>query len=125
MTPQAKSLLLGTALLAFSGYSAAGTPDGQSTAGCDSDVTASDVTGSDVIVTGTHWTDREIRAEAMRRIGEKPALRTENIDVQGFDHNVYLYSVVTSRMDSQLAEAIVRTVPGVRNVYNGLGSYRG
>ena len=83
------------------------------------------MTASDVIVTGTRWTDREICAEAMRRIGEKPPLRTENIDVQSFDHNVYLYGIVTSRMDSELAEAIVRTVPGARNVYNGLASYGG
>ena len=43
--------------------------------------------------------------------------------MQSFDHDVYLYGSVTSRMDSEQAEAIARAVPGVKNVYNGLGSF--
>ena len=120
MTFKANYLLLGSTLLVLSGYSAAGTPNEQSTAGC-----GSDMADSEVIVTGTYSADREIRDEVLRRIGEKPALATENIDVQSFDHNVYLYGSVTSRMDSEHAEAVARTVPGVRNVYNGLGSFGG
>ena len=110
MTSKVKYLVLGTALLALSGYSVAGANE-QST-------TASD---APVIVTGARSTDRAIRAEVLRRIGEKPALGTENIDVQSFNRDVYLYGLVTTRMDSEEAEAIARTVPGVRNVYNGLG----
>lgn len=112
MTSKAKYLLVGITLLALSGYSSADTPSEQSSA-----------SNAPVIVTGSPSTDREIRAEVMRRIREKPALATENIDVQSFDHNVYLYGSVTSRMDSEAAEAIARAVPGVRNVYNGLGSF--
>ena len=112
MTLKAKSLLFGTALLALSGYSVADTLSEQSSA-----------SDAPVIVTGTHSTDREIRAEVIRRIGQKPALATENIDVQSFDHNVYLYGSVTSRMDGEDAEAIARAVPGVKKVYNGLGSF--
>jgi osmotically-inducible protein OsmY len=115
MTSKAKYLLLGSTLLALSGYSVADTPKEQSSAGSN----------SHVIVTGTYSTDREIRAEVLRRIGEKPALATENIDVQSFRHDVYLYGSVTSRMDSEDAGAIARTVPGVRKVYNGLGSFGG
>jgi osmotically-inducible protein OsmY len=113
MTFKAKSILLATALLAVSGYSAADTPGEQSSAGSE----------APVIVTGTHAGDREIRVEVMRRIDERPALRTENIDVQSFDHNVYLYGVVSSRMEGEQAEAVARTVPGVRSVHNALGSF--
>lgn len=112
MTFNAKHTLLATALVALCGYSAAQTPAQQSTA----------VSDAPVIVTG-HSTDREIRAEVLRRIGEKPSLATENIDVQSFHHNVYLYGVVTSRTDGEQAEAIARTVPGVEKVYNALGSF--
>ena len=58
--------------------------------------------------------------EVLRRIGEKPALATEDIDVQSSDHNVYLYGSVSSRMDSEEAEAIARTVRGVRKAFNAL-----
>ena len=115
MTSKAKYLLFGTALLALSGYSVADTPKEQSTAGSN----------SHVIVTGSYSTDREIQAEVLRRIGEKPALATENIDVQSFDHNVYLYGSVTSRINSEQAESIARAVPGVRKVYNSLGLFQG
>jgi osmotically-inducible protein OsmY len=113
MTSKAKYLLFGTALLALSGFSAAGTLNEQSTAGSE----------APVIVTGSYSTDREVRAEVLKQIGEKPALATENMDVQSFDHNVYLYGSVSSRMDSEQAEAIARTVPGVKNVYNALGTF--
>ena len=60
MTSKAKYLLFGTALLAFSGYSAAGTSNEQSTVTSGSDV---------MIVTGSYSTDREIRAAVIERIG--------------------------------------------------------
>jgi osmotically-inducible protein OsmY len=112
MTSKANSLLLGTALILLSAYSAAGTLSEQSMAG----------SLAPVIVTGTASTDREIRAEAMKRIDEKPALRTENVDVQSFHHDVYLYGIVSTRMDGEEAEAIASTVPGVNKVYNGTAS---
>jgi osmotically-inducible protein OsmY len=112
MTSKVTSALLGTALLVAAGHSAAGASSEQSTAGSH----------ASVIVTGAHFTDREIRAEVMRRIDENPTLRTENIDVQSFDQDVYLYGSVTSRMDGERAEAIAHTVPGVKSVYNALAS---
>jgi osmotically-inducible protein OsmY len=110
MTSKLSYALFGAALLALSGYSAAQTPVEPS------------VTDS-VTVTGAPSTDSEIRAEVMRRIDQKPALATEAIDVQSLNHNVYLQGVVTGRMDGEEAEAIARTVPGVKNVYNGLGTF--
>jgi osmotically-inducible protein OsmY len=110
MTSKLNYALLGAALLVLSGYSAAQTPLEASTT-------------DSVIVTGPRSTDSEIRAEVIKRIDEKPALRTENIDVQSFEHNVYLYGSVTSRTDGEEADAIARTVPGVKNVHNGLGSF--
>ena len=112
MKSKATNLLLGTALLMVSAYSLAANGDESSTT--DSD--------NAVIVTGPAPTDRQIRAEVIRQIDEKPALRTENIDVQSFHRNVYLYGAVDSRMDSEEAEAIARSAPGVVKVYNGLGT---
>lgn len=112
MTSKLNTALLGTALLMLAGYSAAETPSDPSIAGLD----------ASVIVTGAHFTDRQIRAEVLKRFGETPRLATENIDVQSFDHTVYLRGTVTGRTDSEQAEAIARTVPGVKNVYNALGS---
>jgi osmotically-inducible protein OsmY len=110
MTWKLNYALLGTAWFALSGYSVA--------------ETALEPSSTDsVVVTGPHSSDREIRAEVMRRIDEKPALRTEHIGVQSFDHTVYLYGSVTSRMDGEEAEAIARAVPGVKAVYSGLGSF--
>lgn len=105
-------VLLATALLVLSGYSAAATSYQPS---------ATDAQAQ-VIVTGGDFTDREIRGEVMRRIDEKLVLGTQNISVQSFNHDVYLYGTADTRMESEEAEAIARTVPGVRKVYNGLGS---
>jgi osmotically-inducible protein OsmY len=112
MTSKANNLLLGTALMVLSAYSVAGTVSEQSTAGSD----------APVVVTGTASTDSQIRAEVMNRIGEKPELRTDDIDVQSFDHDVYLYGIVATRMDGEEAGAVAGSVPGVKNVYNALAS---
>jgi osmotically-inducible protein OsmY len=112
MTSKANGLLLGTALMVLSAYSAADTVSEQSTA----------ASGAPVIVTGSSSTDAQIRAEVINRIDEKPALRTDTIDVQSFHQNVYLYGVVASRMDGDEAQAIAGTVPGVGKIYNALGS---
>jgi len=112
MTSRTNSLLLGTALMVLSAYSVAGTSSEPSTASSD----------APVVVTGRASTDSQIRAEVMKRLDEKPALRTDNIDVQSFHHDVYLYGIVATRMDGEEAEAIAGTVPGVGKVYNGLAS---
>lgn len=112
MNVKSKNLLLGAALVVFSAYSAADPISNDSTSESD----------GPVVVTGVGSTDAQIRAEVARRINDKPALRSENIVVQSSDHDVYLSGLVETRMDGDLAEAIAHTVPGVRNVYNGLAS---
>ena len=112
MTSKANSLLFGMALMLLSAYSVAGALSEQSTAGSH----------ATVIVRGAASTDRQIRAQVLEQIDKRPALRTENIDVQSFHHDVYLYGVVSTRMDGEEAEAIASTVPGVNKVYNGTAS---
>ena len=113
MTSRRKHLLVGAALLVVCGYSAATEYSAASEPSSD---------GSDhsVIVTGAASTDREIRAEVAKQINEQPQLRGENIDVQSFDHQVYLYGVVDTRKDAEEAEAVAVRVPGVTKVYNSL-----
>jgi len=65
--------------------------------------------------------DTQIRAEVTQRINERPVLRFANIDVQSFHNDVYLNGLVDTGAESAQAEAIARSVPGVSNVYNGLG----
>jgi osmotically-inducible protein OsmY len=112
MISKANSLLLGTALISVSAYGAAGTMSEQSTA----------ASHAPVVVTGTASTDREIRAEVVKRIDQRPALKTENIDVQSFHHDVYLYGAVSSRIVSEAAGAIASAVPGVKKVYDATAS---
>jgi len=98
--------LLGTALMVFSTYGFSATTIDQ---------------GDDrqIVITGD--ADMQIRADVTRRINERHALRFANIDVQSFHHDVYLNGLVDTAAESAQAEAIARTVPGVRKVYNGLG----
>jgi osmotically-inducible protein OsmY len=99
--------LLGTALMVLSTYGFAAT-------------TADQASDGQVVVTGHGLTDAQIRAEVRQRIDERPALRFDNIDVQSFDRDVYLYGLVETRADSEQAEAIAHTVPSVGKIYNAL-----
>ena len=98
--------LLGAALMAFSTYGFAGSTTDQ---------------GDDrqIVIVGD--ADTQIRAEVTQRINERPVLRFANIDVQSFHNDVYLNGLVDTGAESAQAEAIARSVPGVSNVYNGLG----
>jgi osmotically-inducible protein OsmY len=82
--------------------------------------TGDQASDSQVVVTGRGLTDAQLRAEVRERIDEKPALRFDNIDVQSFHHDVYLYGLVETRADSEQAEAIAHTVPSVGKIYNVL-----
>ena len=73
-----------------------------------------------VLITGKGLSDAQIRAEVRQRINERSELRFDNIDVQSFHHDVYLYGLVDTGADSAQAEAIARGVPGVGKVYNSL-----
>jgi osmotically-inducible protein OsmY len=99
--------LLGAALMALSTYGFAAT-------------TADQAGVRQVVITGDRLTDAQVRDEVRQRINERPQLRFDNIDVQSFDHNVYLYGVVYSRGDSEQAEAIAHTIPSARKIYNGI-----
>jgi osmotically-inducible protein OsmY len=99
--------LLGVALMALSAYGFAAT-------------TTDQAGGGQVVITAGRLTDAQVRAEVRQRINERPELRIDNIDVQSFDRDVYLYGVVDSRGDSEEAEAIAHTVPSARKIYNGI-----
>jgi|GEM_PF-4747323 len=107
MRPNMTHVLLAAALVAFSTYGLAqttGDPSGDQS----------------VVIKGTGRSDAELRAEVRQQIDEKPELRFHNIDVQSFQHHVYLYGVVDTRAESAEAEAIASGVPSVRKVYNSL-----
>jgi hypothetical protein len=114
MHSQPKHPILGIALLLLSGFSAAQDGSGPSSA-----------PGAAVVVTGGYLTNPELRAAVIRRIDEQPALRSENISVRSFDHNVYLYGTVTSRLESEQAQAIASATPGASRIYNALGVFGG
>jgi len=94
--------VLGAALMAFSTYGFAAT-------------TTDESDDQQILM------DTQIRAEVTQRINERSVLRFANVDVQSSHHDVYLNGLVDTGAESAQAEAIARSVPGVRNVYNGLG----
>jgi len=100
--------LLGAALMAFSTYGL-----GETTVDQDGD--------RRLVVTESGVSDAQIRAEVKQRINGRSELRFYSIDVQSFNHNVYLYGLVDTGADSAQAESIARSVPGVGKIYNGLG----
>ena len=106
MKPSKTHAVLGAALMAFSTYSFAATTIDESDSRQIAIVEAADM---------------QIRAEVTQRINDRPVLRFANIDVQSFDHDVYLNGLVDTGAESAQAEAIASSVPGVRRVYNGLG----
>jgi osmotically-inducible protein OsmY len=107
-------ILLGPTLMALSGYGIAAPVS-------DASEEAAGATQA-VVVTGVgdHGSDPWIRAEVQKRINERPSLRFFNIVVYAAQQEVYLKGLVDSTMDRELGEAIARTVPNVKNVYNDL-----
>ena len=65
--------------------------------------------------------DAELVAAVSQRINEHPSLRFFNLRIQASEGNVYLLGAVDTEVDRALAEDVARAVPGVRQVYNGLG----
>jgi osmotically-inducible protein OsmY len=100
--------LLGAALMSLSTYGF-----GETTADQDGD--------RRLVVTESGVSDAQLRAEVRQRINGRSELRFHNIDVQSFHHDVYLYGLVDTGVDSAQAESIARSVPGVGKIYNGLG----
>ncbi len=64
--------------------------------------------------------DAQITAQIQSQIDQRPDLETTAITVQTLDHTVYLYGVVSSGLEISDAEAIARSVPGVRQVINSM-----
>ncbi len=67
--------------------------------------------------------DASLVAAVSQRINEHPSLRFFNLRIQASEGNVYLLGAVDTEVDRALAEDVARSVPGVRQVYNGLGLY--
>ena len=107
MKPNMTHVLLGATLVAFSTYGFAET-------------TADQSDDQRIVVNGSDLSDAQLRAEVSQQINDRPQLRFHNIDVQSFRHNVYLYGLVDTGTESADAEAVARSVPSVRRVYNGL-----
>jgi osmotically-inducible protein OsmY len=109
--------LCGSALMALSGYGVAAPVD-------DANQRAPEKSQA-VVVTGMdeRGSDSWVRAEVQRRINERPSLRSFNIVVYTDHQDVYLQGVVDTTLDRELGDAIARTVPSVRNVYNGLAVF--
>lgn len=99
--------VFGAALVALSAYAFAAP-------------TAQQGSDNSVVVTGTDASDAQIRDEVAQRINERSELRFDNIGVQSSHHDVYLSGLVDTGSESATAEEIARSVPAVRNVYNGL-----
>jgi osmotically-inducible protein OsmY len=107
-------LLLGPTLMVLSGYGIAAPV---------SDASEEAAGGTQAVVVtgvGDHGGDSWIRAEVQKRINERPSLRFFNIVVYAAQQEVYLKGLVDTAMDRELGEAIARTVPNVKNVYNDL-----
>lgn len=57
---------------------------------------------------------------------QHPALAAPNlIDVQTLNHVVYLYGLVDTELQRQLAESVARGTPGVSRVVNAIGVRNG
>lgn len=107
-------ILLGPTLMALSGYGIAAPV---------SDASEEAAGGTQAVVVtsvGDHGGDSWIRDEVQKRINERPSLRFFNIVVYAAQQEVYLKGLVDTAMDRELGEAIARTVPNVKNVYNDL-----
>jgi len=65
--------------------------------------------------------DAEITTQVRALFNQHPALEPPNLlQVQTLDHVVYLYGMVDTGMESDLAVSIASAVPGVRQVQNSI-----
>lgn len=65
--------------------------------------------------------DGPLRAQVLEQLNKRPSLRFDNIDVQVYGHDVYLYGMVDTKSELDSAGDIAQAVPGVHRVYNALG----
>jgi osmotically-inducible protein OsmY len=64
--------------------------------------------------------DADISATIIARFRQHLELEPNAITVQTLDHVVYLYGVVSSSLEIDTAESIVRKVPGVKGVVSSV-----
>ena len=66
--------------------------------------------------------DAAITANVRALFDQRPALKPPNLlNVQTLDHVVYLYGLVDSDLERQMAESVAVQVTGVRQVVNSIG----
>jgi osmotically-inducible protein OsmY len=66
--------------------------------------------------------DAQITSDVRTLFNQHPALEPPNlIDVQTLDRVVYLYGLVDTDLERQLAESVARTAPGVVRVVDSIG----
>jgi osmotically-inducible protein OsmY len=66
--------------------------------------------------------DAKITAEVRALFNQYPVLEPPNlINVQTLDHVVYLYGLVDTDLESEIAESVARQAPGVAKVVNSIG----
>lgn len=64
--------------------------------------------------------DAQITSNVQASIDRYPDLGPNLIDVQTMDHVVYLYGLVNTDLERQLAESAARGTPGVVRVVNSI-----
>jgi osmotically-inducible protein OsmY len=66
--------------------------------------------------------DATITASVQQLFAQHPAIEAPNlIDVQTLNHVVYLYGLVDTDLQRQLAETVARQAPGVTRVVDSIG----
>lgn len=66
--------------------------------------------------------DATITASVQQSFAQHPAIEAPNlINVQTLNHVVYLYGLVDTDLQRQLAESLARQVPGVTRVVDSIG----
>ena len=66
--------------------------------------------------------DAQLAAEVRAAFAQHPELQAPNLlTVQSVDHVVYLYGLVDTDFQQQMAEAVAHQVPGVTRVVNSIG----
>ena len=69
--------------------------------------------------------DAEITAGVRELLGQYPTLASNAVDVHTWDHVVYLYGLVNTDMERQLAEAVAGRATGATGVVYLLGVHGG
>ena len=66
--------------------------------------------------------DAILAAEVQQRFSQHAVLQPPNLlTVQSHDHVVYLYGLVDTQLERDIAESVARETPGVAKVVNSIG----